>query len=357
MTLPQPPSSDRSFLARTLEATIRVGFVLLLVGWCFQIVRPFIALTVWAIIIAIASYPSYRRLETVLGGRRWLAGTLYTLLLLLVLIVPIAMLGGTLVQGVRSLSSGLAEGTLAIPAPPETVAGWPLVGAPLDRVWRLASTNLREAVRELGPQLKPVALWLVSSAAGVGLATLQLMVAIGVAGVLLAHAGGGEQVAHRVARRLGGERGGELARIAQATVRSVARGILGVALIQSLLAGLGFLAVGLPGAGLLALLCLVLALFQIGPFPILLGAVIYVFSVQTTAVALAFLGWCVFVGVIDNVLKPVMLGRGVDLPLLVVAVGAVGGLLTEGVLGLFVGPVVLAVGYTLAVAWIAEEPA
>jgi len=357
VTLSDRPPSDGSFLARTLEATIRVGLVLLLVGWCFRIVLPFATLVLWGIIIAIASHPAYRRLEALLGGRRWLAATLFTLLLLLVLLVPIALLTQTLVQGARSLSSGLAEGTLAIPAPPETLPDWPLVGAWLERAWTLASTNLREAVRQLGPQLKPVALWLVSGAAGVGLATLQLIVAIGVAGVLLAHAREGEQVAYRIARRLGGERGNELARLAQATVRSVARGILGIALIQSLLAGLGFLAVGLPAAGLLALLCLALAVFQIGPLPILLPSVIYVFSAQSTTIAVAFLAWCTFVGLIDNVLKPIILGRGVDLPMLVVAIGAVGGLLTEGIVGLFVGPVVLAVGYTLALAWLAEEPA
>jgi predicted PurR-regulated permease PerM len=349
--------NDRPSLARALETTIHVGLVLGLVAWCFWIVRPFATLVVWGIIIAIAAHPSYRRLEARLGGRRWLAATLFTTLLLLVLVVPIALLTRTLVQGVRSLSSALSEGTLVIPAPPETIAGLPLAGTWLERTWLLASTNLREAVREAGPQLRPVALWLLSGAAGVGLAMLQLVAAIAVAGALLAHAGEEERRAFRIARRLGGERGAELARIAQATVRSVAQGILGVALIQSLLAGLGFLAIGLPGAGLLALLCLALALFQIGPFPVLLASVIYVFSVRETPVALVFLGWCVFVGVIDNVLKPVMLGRGVDLPLLVVAIGAVGGLLAQGFIGLFVGPVVLAVGYTLASAWIAEEPA
>ncbi len=349
--------SERPFLARALEATIHVGLVLGLVAWCFVIVRPFATLIVWGIIIAIASYPGYRRLEALVGGRRWLAATLFTGVLLLVLVVPIALLAQTLVQGVRSLSTALSEGTLVIPAPPETIAGWPLAGTWLERTWLLASTNLREAVRQAGPELRPVALWLLSGAAGVGLATLQLMGAIAVAGALLAHAGEEERRAYRIARRLGGERGTELARIAQATVRSVARGILGVALIQSLLAGLGFLAVGLPGAGLLALLCLALALFQIGPGPVLIACVIYVFSVRDTPVALAFLGWSIFVGVIDNVLKPVMLGRGVDLPMLVVAIGAVGGLLAQGFIGLFVGPVVLAVGYTLAVNWVAEEPA
>ena len=162
---------------------------------------------------------------------------------------------------------------------------------------------------------------------------------------------GGEAV-RAVAVRLAGEDGITYASIGQATVRSVARGILGVALIQSLLAGLGFLAVGVPGAGLLALVCLLLAVVQIGPGIVLAGAVIYVFTEASTPTAIAFLLWCVFVGLLDNFLRPLLLGRGVRVPMLVIFIGAIGGVLSSGIIGLFVGSVVLAVSYSVFTAWL-----
>ena len=159
-----------------------------------------------------------------------------------------------------------------------------------------------------------------------------------------------------IARRLAGDRGAEYAALGQATVPSVARGILGVALIQSLLAGLGFLAVGLPAAGLLAILCLLLAVVQIGPALVLIPAVIYVFTTAETLTAIVFLVWCVFVGLLDNVLKPILLGRGVKVPILVIFVGAIGGFLASGIIGLFTGSVVLALSYTLFKAWLNDTP-
>jgi len=352
VTTPQESASDSLVLNRALEITVRIGMLAVLVAWCFEIVRPFLYLGAWGLIIAVATYPGYRRLEARLGERRGLAAMLFTLLMLALLIGPMIMLAGTLVEGAQQLARALSAGTLSVPPPPETIASWPLIGGPLERLWSLASENLREALREIEPELKPIGLWALSAAANTGLGILQFVAAIVVAGVLQAHASGGGHAARAVASRLGGERGAQFTELAQATVRGVARGILGVALIQSLLAGLGFLAVGMPAAGLLALLCFLLAAVQIGPFPILLAAVIYVFSTSSSVTAVLFLGWNVFVGLIDNVLKPLLLGRGAKVPLVVIFVGAIGGFLDSGIIGLFVGSVVLALGYSLVVAWL-----
>jgi predicted PurR-regulated permease PerM len=312
-------------------------------------------LVIWGIIIAVAVYPPYRKMETALGGRRAIAATVFTVLMLIVLIGPSVLLAGTLADSAQDLAAELSDGTLSIPAPPERVGTWPIIGPQLERFWRLASSNLGDALNQIRPQVAVFGRWLLETVAGLGLGLLQFVVSIVIAGVLLANADAGGRMARAIAVRLAGERGAAYAQLGQATVRSVARGILGVAVIQALLAGLGFLAAGVPAAGLLALICLLLSVVQIGPAIVLLGAVIYLFSTADTHVAVIFLFWSIFVALIDNVLKPILLGRGVNVPMLVIFVGAVGGLLASGIIGLFVGSIVLALSYTLFKAWIGEQ--
>jgi predicted PurR-regulated permease PerM len=266
------------------------------------------------------------------------------------------MLAGTLVESAQGLAADLTDGTLSIPAPPESIGSWPIIGEPLERFWRLALVNLGAALGEIRPQIAAFGRWLLATVAELGLGILQFVIAIIIAGVLLPNAQGGGDAARAIASRLAGERGPDYAELGQATVRSVARGILGVALIQSLLAGLGFLAVGVPGAGFLALVCLLLAVVQIGPAVVLLGTVIYVFSTADTSTAVIFSIWSIFVALIDNALKPILLGRGVRVPMVVIFVGAIGGLLASGIIGLFVGSVVLALSFTLFNAWLKEPP-
>ena len=348
----QQVSSDPAFVHKMVEAAIRIGLVALLVAWCFDIVRPFIVPAVWGIIIAVAVFPVYHRVDAALGGRHALSAILVTVLLLAVFIGPTVMLADTLVEGARWLAASLVDGSLAVPAAPAGLAKWPLIGEPLDKFWRLASEDLGRAMNQIRPQIAAAGRVLLSVSADAGLGILQFVLAIVIAGVLLAHAKPGDVAVHAIARRLAGDRGAEYAALGQATVRSVARGILGVALIQSLLAGLGFLAVGLPAAGLLAILCLLLAVVQIGPGLVLIPAVIYVFTTAETLTAVVFLVWCVFVGLLDNVLKPILLGRGVKVPIIVIFVGAIGGFLASGIIGLFTGSVVLALSYTLFKAWL-----
>jgi predicted PurR-regulated permease PerM len=244
------------------------------------------------------------------------------------------------------------EGTLEGPPPPQGVAHWPLIGEPLAEFWGLASDNLEEAMDQVRPQLRATVKWLLSAVAGAGIALLQFVAAIIIAGVLLAHGDGGKRTARAIAARLADEHGVEFAELASATVRSVARGILGVAFIQAILAGLGFLVAGVPGAGLWALLCLLLAVVQIGILPIVIPVLIYVFSTADTLTAVLLLIWSVMVGLLDNVLKPLLLGRGVNVPMAVIFVGAIGGFIASGIVGLFVGSVILVLGYQIFMAWV-----
>lgn len=355
MSTPTPVTDDKVFLSRAIESSIRIGLILILVLWCFQIVRPFIIPIIWGIIIAVASSSGHDKLRTALGGRTGLSATLLTLVIFVLLVVPVIMLAGTLVETTQALSTDLSDGKLSIPSPPESVATYPVIGEPLQEFWMLASENLAAALSRIEPQLKAVAGWLLATAAGAGLGILQFAIAIIISGVLLAHREAGHRTAIAIGTRLVGERGPAIMHLAETTVRSVTRGILGVALIQSLLAGLGFLVMGIPGAGFWALIGLLLAVIQIGLMPVLIPIVIYVFSTAETLPAVVFLIWCVLVGLLDNVLKPILLGRGVKVPMVIIFVGAIGGFLAMGIIGLFIGSVILALGYTLFVAWVEES--
>lgn len=340
---------------RAIEAFIRISLIAILAAWCFEIVRPFIVPVIWGLIIAIGLYPGYRRLRDVLGGRRVWAAVILSLLTLVILLVPTALLSGSLVDAVQSFAWRFEHGELSVPPPPEWVADLPLIGASLDGIWADASSDLESALIPFAPQVKATLSWLLGVAAGVSLGMLQFVFAIAIAGVLLAQSDGGRRVAMAVSRRLAGARGEELANLAEATIRSVTRGILGVALIQSLMAGLGWLAVGIPGAGLWALLALVLSTVQVGIFPVTLPTLVYGFYYLDTPTFLLFLVWTLFVSSLDNILKPILLGRGVQVPMAVVFVGAIGGLLSSGIIGLFVGSVILVLGYKLFLAWLEHQ--
>jgi predicted PurR-regulated permease PerM len=345
---------DKAYLERAFEVAIHIGLFALLAVACLLILSPFIALIVWGLIIAISGYPGFSRLQKLVGGRAGLASVLFSLLLLAVVVVPIVLLAETLADGFRTLAVRLHDGTLTIPPPPPKIANWPILGKELDDLWGLASNNLSAALQRLAPQLKLAANGLFSAAATVGFGVLQFFASILVAGVFLAYSSGSARVSRSFAIRLFGSKGAEFEALAVATIRSVTTGILGVALAQSLLAGIGFLVVGLPGAGLWAFLFMIAAVLQVGAL-VLIPVVIYVFATATTAKAVAFLIWCIFVALLDNVLKPLLLGRGVPVPIIVVFLGAIGGFLAIGIIGLFIGPIVLSVGYKLFLAWLDQS--
>jgi predicted PurR-regulated permease PerM len=349
--------TDLAISRTAAEAVIRVGLLILLIFWCFTIALPFLVPVVWGMIIAIAIHPLYQRLRLGLGDRRRLAAFLVSFLLLALLIVPLGMLSRALVANVTSLARALADGTIALPPPPEGLAGWPVIGPPLDRFWRLSLDSLGSALDEVAPQLKMLAGWLFSLVAGAGFGILNFLVAIAITGILLAHAREEGGLAQAVAVRLVGGRGPELVELTLQTVRGVARGIIGTALIQSTLAGIGFVALHVPGAAFLTLICFLLAIVQIGPGIVLLGAAIWAFSAASLPAAFLFLAWCVLVALIDSVLKPYLMARGGGVPLAVVFVGAIGGLFAHGLIGLFIGPVVFALGFRLFQAWVAGPEA
>lgn len=339
-----------------LEAVTKIGLVALLIVWCFEIIAPFSIPIVWGIIIAVGIFPVYGWVHHRVAERSWLAATLITLVLLLILVFPVVFLLTILVDNLRVVFDHLREGTLMVPPPPQEIKNWPVIGTPLEKAWSMAAENLEAAVQQIAPQLRKFVAPLLGAAASVGLNIMQLIAAVVLAGIFLAYSEEGHVLSRAIGRRVAGQQGVELVDLAEATMRNVARGVLGVALIQSTAAGIGLVVAGIPLAGLWTVIALVLCIVQIGVLPILLPAVIYMFSTNDTLPSVLFLIWSVFTGLLDNFLKPVLLGRGLDVPMIVIFMGAIGGLFMSGITGLFVGAVVLALGYKVFLAWLKVEP-
>ena len=347
---------DERFQRRLMDSAIRISLLALLVLWCFNIVKPFIMPVLWGAIMAVALYPLFEKAYRKLGDRQKLTATLITLVALAILIVPTVMLSGSTVEGLQTLTQEIDNGTLSVPPPADKVKEWPLIGEQAYSVWLQASQNLGAFLQEYESQVAAAAGWFLGLVAGAGKGVLMFVISILIAGAFLVYAESGHRALDRIATRiLSGSEGREFVELAGATIRSVAQGVLGVALIQAILAGIGLMLVGVPYAGLWALLVLLLAIIQLPPFLVLGPIIIYVFSVESTVPAVLFMIWALIVSVSDTFLKPLLLGRGLDIPMLVILLGAIGGMILSGIIGLFVGAVVLAVGYTLFMAWLGQE--
>lgn len=356
MNDPGDSLDDSLFQRRAMEAAIRIGLVVLLMVWCFNILRPFIMPVLWGAIIAVAIYPLFVRFSAAVGGRRKLAATVLTLCGLVLLITPTVMISDSAIENSRALVEQSRAGTLTIPPPPESVQDWPLIGNWFYGTWHLASTNLGELIGDYRPQLTEAGKKVLAALAGAGITILQFIISIIIAGVLLVYAHSSSRALEAVAARLMGVQAGhDFTEMSGATIRSVAQGVLGVAIIQALLAGISLIVMGVPYAGIWTLLVLLLAVLQLPTIIILGPIIIYVFSVAATLPAVIFMIWNLLVGVSDSFLKPMLLGRGLDIPMPVILLGAIGGMILSGIIGLFVGAVVLALGYRLFIAWLGGE--
>src|SRR5215831_11864556 len=287
-------ASETAAVNAALESAIHIGLAALLTISCLVILWPFIPMLAWGIIIAVAAYPAFKKLQRVIGGR-------------------------------------------------------------LNQLWAQASRDLSVLIKEYAPQIKAVVPQVLSASAGLGMTILQLFLSIVVAGVLLANSQAAYEMTRSLMNRLFGEKGPEFQQLVGNTIRSVTFGILGVAVIQTIFASVGFLVAKLPAAGVWAVVFLIAAVLQVGMVA-LIPAVIYVFATAGTTKAVIFLFWCVIVGLMDNVLKPILLGRGATVPIVVVFLGSIGGFIAMGIIGLFVGAIVLSVGYKLFLAWLEGTP-
>jgi len=341
-------------LARTTLSVLFIGALILSAFW---VVKPFLPALIWATMVVVATWPLMLQIQARLGGRRSLAVIVMTLLMLLLVLVPLSLAIVTLVDHADNIvgwGKWLAEFT--VPPPPSWVAGLPLIGAKLQQFWQqFAAAGIEDLAGRLAPFASTVTRWFAAEIGGFGLLFMQLLLTIVIAALMYA---GGESVAAWVRRfgwRLAGERGEGAVVLAGQAIRGVALGVVVTAVAQSVLAGIGLAAAGVPMAAVLTALIFILCIAQLGPILVLLPAVGYVFWTGDTGWGIFLLVWTLVVGTMDNFLRPVLIKRGADLPLLLIFAGVIGGMLGFGLVGIFVGPVLLAVAYTLIDAWVKDE--
>jgi predicted PurR-regulated permease PerM len=308
---------------------------------------------VWAVVIAITAHPFFLRIKKAVGGRAKLACAIYITLVLVVIAVPTALLSNSLLDATVGIVKKAQAGTLAIPPPTEKVKDWPLVGAKVHELWQGASNDLKGTLEKLQPQVRNLGHEIIAGVSSIGVALVQTLFALIIAGVLMVKSEGGSRTARSVARRLAGDNGPPMVDVTIGTVRSVVKGVVLVAMIQGLLAAVGLVVAGVPGVGLWTVLVMIVGVMQLPPILILGPIAVWVFANNdSTVIAVIFTIWSLFVSVSDGLLKPLLLGRGVPLPMLVILIGAIGGMLRAGLIGLFVGPVILAIFYQLFMAWV-----
>jgi len=341
--------SQEFFLSRVTAGTIRVVLIGGWIAWCLQIVLPFLVPVLWGAIIATAVYPLTHRLSL---RRPKLGAGIFAVVALAVIVVPTYLFFDSVGGFVVRIGRQLAQGELKVPAPRADVAEWPIVGKRVYSLWMSVVNAPASVVEGHLPQLREVGRWLAQSLGGLTVGILQSLFAVAVAAAFLLKAESTQRALAPVAERFAPRRGQHLLDLASSTVRAVAKGVLGVAAIQAALAWVGMAVAGVPAPGAWALLVLICAVAQLPAMLVLGPMIVYVFASSSTNVAIAFLVWSVFVGLIDNVLKPILLGRGAGVPTLVIVIGAIGGMISSGIIGLFVGAVVLAVGYELFIAWV-----
>jgi len=349
-----PQQTENSATRQAIEIAIRLGIVFLILAWCLQIISPFISLVAWGGIIAISIYNPFLQLLRKLGGHKKLAATLIAVFGVAIILVPVILLSPSAIDSASSIGAQVSSGKVHIAPPAESVREWPLIGEKTYAFWQQASTDLGALLEKYPDLLARVGKRLLGIAKGVGVGILFFIIAMLIAAAFLSSAAAVEVGMRKLARRLAGDDGDDLLLLSTTTVGSVAVGVIGIAFIQAVLGGLGMMVVAVPGAGLLALVILVIVIAQL-PALLVLGPVIfYIFSVKSLTVAVIFMIWSIAVSLSDVALKPLLLGRGVDAPIMVILLGAVGGMLTSGIVGLFIGAVVLAVGYKLFQRWVDE---
>ena len=347
--------SDKQFQNNMMASYIQIAAITLLAYWCLSIVAPFINMVLWGLIIAVALYPLHLSLSAKMGGKQKWSATIFVLVGLTILIVPTWMLTESSVDALSRLSTGLTEGTFTVQPPNPSVAEWPLIGSTVFDFWTSAAHNLEATLQKYAPQLKDIGQSVFQLGTGLLVSVLIFVFSIIIAGVFLVSGDGGYRVSRGLGRTLSEDHGVALVDMAIATIRSVAKGVLGVAFIQAFLSAIGLVAMDVPAAGLWAGVILVLAIMQLPPLVVLVPISIWVFSVNSGMSATIFAIYAFIVSISDSFLKPLFLGRGMDIPMLVILIGAIGGAFTAGFIGLFIGAVVLAVGYQLLISWMKFE--
>ena len=345
--------------SRLLDVLIRAAFIGVLAVLCYAVFAPFLTLMVWALILAVTLYPLHRSIARKIGGRQGLAATIVVIGGGILIVTPAALLMNSFGSSIYDFVRAVQNNTLVIPAPPAGSEEWPIVGKKLHGVWSLAHTDLPGLVESMQPKIGELARKALSVVASIGVGMLQFMASFIVAGILMAYGDAGARGSRAIFERIAGsERGESFTKLSTATIRAVAQGVIGIAFVQAILVGLALLVAHVPWAGVLAIITLVLSIAQVPALIVILPVIGYIWSSGNygNGAAIAYTIILLLSGMADNVLKPLMLGRGVDAPMPVILLGALGGMATGGILGMFVGATLLALGYQIFMGWVATNP-
>jgi predicted PurR-regulated permease PerM len=350
-------SPNRQTTYDITSTTLKVLFISLLIAAGFWTIRPFLTPLIWAIVIVVATWPAMLKAQAILRGKRWAAVLVMSIVLLMLLVVPLTVAVTTIVDKADAIAAwvkSLSSWTVA--SPPQWLNKIPVVGPGLINKWQqLASISTRELTERLVPYSNQIISWFVSQAGSVGLILFHFLVTIIIAAILYANGETTSRGAFRLARRLAGPNGEEILVLASKAIRGVALGVVLTALIQSVLGGIGLAIVGIPAYMLLTGIMFLLCIAQIGPFLIMVPAVIWLYWSGQTLWGTVLLPFAVVACTIDNLIRPFLIRKGADLPLVLIFAGVIGGLIAFGIIGLFIGPVILAVIYTLLQAWVVEN--
>jgi predicted PurR-regulated permease PerM len=346
----QNPSSEE-----VIQIALRLGLLVALIYWCFILVRPFIAILAWSAVLAVALYPLYAWLSERLGGRPKLAACIITVITTAIVIGPVTWLGFGLVDGLRTIYEQADSEMLSVPSPPATIKEWPLVGEKLYALWNQASTNLGAFLGQLAPRVKPIIRSMLGMAGSVSFGALKFLISVILAGFLLPTGPRLVASVRTMMAQVLPQRSEEFVALAGTTIRTVSQGVIGIAVVQSFLFGIGLKFAGFAHAGLIAFVVMVLSIVQIGAIIVLLPCAIWIWMTKDFTTALFITIYLVLVSLADNVLKPLLMGRGLTTPMPVMFIGLLGGTIAHGIIGLFIGPIVLAVGWELMTAWVRDE--
>lgn len=349
------PARPKPFGAVPIDWIIKIGCLAILFYWSLLLVQPFLTIIVWSVILVVVLYPFFDWTVRTLRLRQGLAALLITIVSLLVVLGPATWLGISLIESLRYIFEQFNSSAITLPLPSDSIKEWPLIGEWLYESWYLASTNLKGALVELSPHLKTIGSTLLKVAGSTGINTLQFLTAVAISGFLFPSGRSLVESFKAISQRIVSKRGEEFVDLAGATIRNIARGVIGISLLQALLAGIGFIVAGVPAAGLFSFLVLLLGIIQIGASVVLAPLIIWAWFTMDTTAALIFSVYMVPVGLLDNILRPIVLAHGLKTPMPVTFIGVIGGILAHGMIGLFIGPIVLAIAWELVMAWIREE--
>jgi predicted PurR-regulated permease PerM len=341
--------------SRNIDMIIRLVLIVGLLSWCIMLILPFVIPVLWAVIFAIGLYPLYIKLVTLFKGRKTLAGIISTGILMIVIIVPSAWLISAVVEGTSLFVEALRFNTIKIPPPDPSVADWPVIGDPVYNAWLLLTTNLEAVILKYSMQILKFSDKFIGALANFTSSVLMLLLSIIISGIFLVNSEKSEDSVKKFASRISGAQGGEFVHIVVLTIRNVVKGILGVAFMQFILLGGTFILAKIPFAGLWAVLVLLLAIVQLPAAIVGIPLIIYLFSSHDLGPAILWSVVIVIFSLSDNFLKPWLMGMGAPVPMLVIFLGAIGGMLMSGFIGLFTGAIVLSLGYKLAMAWLKEN--